>query len=214
MEYKNLRPRQCRTCGTTFPGGPRAWYCPDCREARRTASASAYRERKRAGNVREIGSTDVCVNCGGPYVVIGGNQRFCRKCAPEMIRELDKEQGMAYYNKNKDGINPSRRAARRKDNFCDTCGKPIPAVGGKLFCQDCENTGKRERYATQYVDRNIVQRGRSYIVQACMGGKRYYVGSTTDRGTAFKLRDEADAKIEAGCFLEWLEGIKNSNKKL
>lgn len=212
MERKNIRPRTCRMCDTTFPGGPRAWYCPDCREARHAASAAAYRERKHSGSVREIGSTDVCVNCGEPYVVVGGNQKYCAKCAPEMIRELDKAQGMDYYNKNKDGINLSRKLARRKENSCQVCGKPIPAVGGKLFCQDCEQGGKRDRYASRRVDRNIVQRRRSYIVQACVGGKQYYVGSTTDRDTAFKLRDTADTKIKAGCFLEWLESIKKSRE--
>lgn len=208
MGAKNTRPRTCRTCGAVFPGGPRAWYCPDCRAARHTESAAAYRERKRAGNVRKIGSTDTCANCGQHYIVVGSNQRYCEKCAHEKIQELDRVQGMQYYEKNKDEINLSRRISRRKENLCQSCGRPIPAVGGRLFCSDCEKEGKRKRYAVRYVDRNIVQRGQSYIVQTCTGGKRYYVGSTTDRDTAFRLRDEADAKIKAGCFLEWIKIIK------
>lgn len=115
---------------------------------------------------------------------------------------------MQYYEKNKDWINPTRKIARRKENLCRSCGKQISAVGGRLFCSDCEKEGKRKRYAVRYVGRNIVQRGQSYIVQTCTGGKRYYVGSTTDRDAAFKLRDEADAKIKTGCFLEWLKIIK------
>lgn len=204
----NIRPRQCRACGTTFPGGPRAWYCPDCRAERRSKARAAYRERKRAGKVREIGSIDNCANCGQQYTVTGGNQRYCERCAPEMIMELDRTQGMQYYENNKDWINPARMIARRKENLCRSCGKQIPAVGGRLFCPDCEKEGKRERYAIRYVDRNIVKRGQSYIVQACTDGKEYYVGSTTDKDAAFKLRDEADAKIRAGCFLTWLETTK------
>lgn len=29
-----LATRTCRQCGVKFTGGPRAWYCPECREAR------------------------------------------------------------------------------------------------------------------------------------------------------------------------------------
>ena len=46
-----LKPRVCRQCGATFLGGPRAWYCPDCRaerraEADRRAKALPHREGK------------------------------------------------------------------------------------------------------------------------------------------------------------------------
>lgn len=27
-----VRLRTCRECGSQFYGGPRAWYCPECRE--------------------------------------------------------------------------------------------------------------------------------------------------------------------------------------
>lgn len=42
-----VRPRTCRQCGTTFEGGPRAWYCPACRELRRREAQAKYREKGR-----------------------------------------------------------------------------------------------------------------------------------------------------------------------
>ena len=59
-----LRDRVCRTCGSTFPGGPRAWYCPDCRAERTKKTNRAYKARAKAGNTRKIGSTDICQICG------------------------------------------------------------------------------------------------------------------------------------------------------
>ena len=35
-------PRTCRQCGRTFWGGPRAWYCPECRKERQAAQQQAY----------------------------------------------------------------------------------------------------------------------------------------------------------------------------
>lgn len=34
--------RICRTCGAQFSGGPRAWYCPDCRRERARIQKQRY----------------------------------------------------------------------------------------------------------------------------------------------------------------------------
>ena len=36
--------RECIQCGAAFKGGPRAWYCPECREERQRAQ---QREEKK-----------------------------------------------------------------------------------------------------------------------------------------------------------------------
>lgn len=40
---KNMLPRICQGCGKTFLGGPRAWYCEDCREERKKKQLKEFR---------------------------------------------------------------------------------------------------------------------------------------------------------------------------
>lgn len=86
--------RICRTCGRIFEGGPRAWYCPECRRERE-------RERKKRYNRgefnRHIGDIDKCQNCGKEYIIEAGTQKYCRVCRPLMAKKIDNEQGTAYY---------------------------------------------------------------------------------------------------------------------
>lgn len=117
--------RICRTCGKSFKGGPRAWYCPDCREERQKEREAKYR---RGEPKRHLGSIDKCLICGKEYTVESGLQKYCPDCQPEMHRKIDNEQGIAYYHhviskdlnlrnqkrkkhyeENKDEINQKRR---------------------------------------------------------------------------------------------------------
>jgi len=121
--------RICRTCGTNFKGGPRAWYCPDCRHEREKERARKY---KQGPAKRPIGSIDICENCGEEYKVASGLQKYCPKCQPAMHKKVDNEQGTEYYHKivakdkklrskkrrahyakNKDEINKKRREKTR-----------------------------------------------------------------------------------------------------
>ncbi len=110
----NLGQRMCRECGCAFEGGPRAWYCPRCRAKRHKAQHRTYRIRRSMGNVRHIGSLDICVRCGAEYLVCDPNQIYCPTCAPDAIKEIDKMQGLAYYHRNKDRLNPVRNERRRQ----------------------------------------------------------------------------------------------------
>lgn len=74
-----LQQRVCKQCGTSFPGGPHADYCPSCRDVRRKAQK---REHKRKGAGRLLGGVDICERCGNEYIVNAGLQRFCPQCAP------------------------------------------------------------------------------------------------------------------------------------
>lgn len=80
-----IRSRVCRECGQTFQGGPRAWYCPECRAERKKEQKHRYQT---AGAVRPIGSTDVCARCGQEYTVSNGLQKYCPDCADEAIRAV------------------------------------------------------------------------------------------------------------------------------
>lgn len=142
-----LRDRSCKACGAVFSGGPRAWYCPACRLERRRAQDRAYKARKKEGQHRPIGSVDVCVVCGQEYEVAGGNQRYCPDCAPEAIAEVDRQQAMEWYEKNKDIINPARKVARRiGERECVICGAGYTAPTATKCCSDaCRRELNRQR---------------------------------------------------------------------
>ena len=129
--------RECKQCGVAFKGGPRAWYCPECRKERRKATNKDARERKKAGTTREIGSTDICQNCGKEYVVSGGLQKYCEECAPLMAKEKTRQLALEYYNENKDEINPRRNLKRSVPaRRCAVCGKDFKAVANKKYCSE------------------------------------------------------------------------------
>lgn len=67
----------CKACGGTFRGGPRAWYCPDCSARHQYLNCQAYKQRKKQGSVRTLGSKDICIVCGAEYTVNGGKQKYC-----------------------------------------------------------------------------------------------------------------------------------------
>lgn len=137
----SLANRICRECGVTFRGGPRAWYCPDCREERRKAKE---REYKKNGPRRKIGSTDTCEICGQKYIVDGGLQRYCKKCAPEAIRQKDIDQAKEWNAENAERI----KELRQKTRLCQICGKPIPPDSLKSVCSDaCERIQRGKRWA-------------------------------------------------------------------
>jgi len=133
----NIRDRKCESCGIIFQGGPRAWYCPDCRKERQRVRDAEF---KRHGPVRPIGSIDHCVVCGKEYVVMGGLQKYCPGCNPDATRDVDNRQGKEYYHANKEVRNPVKNAKRRKPDAvpCARCGKLIVRNGTcKKYCDDC-----------------------------------------------------------------------------
>lgn len=115
-----VRPRLCRQCGATFDGGPRAWYCPSCREERSRAYAAEYRCGKPA---RKIGSTDTCERCGAEYIVAGGRQRYCKACAKEAVAEKVRPHKREYAEAHKDVMYPHKAEMRTMNKVCVVCGK-------------------------------------------------------------------------------------------
>ena len=117
----NLSKRTCRQCGCIFMGGPRAWYCPDCRYERKLIRD---RNHKRHGAQRPIGSADQCAICGKKYIVKGGNQKYCPDCANDAVADIDRRQGLEYYRANRDVISRKRKEKRRiPPKTCEICGK-------------------------------------------------------------------------------------------
>lgn len=107
-----IKSRVCRQCGTTFDGGPRAWYCPDCRAKRARDADRRYRAKGRKAD-RPIGSIDKCVRCGDNYVVKSARQKYCPDCAYEGVREADRPMSRAWNQAHKETYYPARNAKRR-----------------------------------------------------------------------------------------------------
>lgn len=127
-----VRPRTCRQCGKEFQGGPRAWYCPECREQRRKNSDRSWQRDKRAGipTGRLLGSIDHCEICGKEYIVKSSRQRYCLGCADEAVKAVDRNQSLKYYVNAKSTDNPIRNERRRvKGKICVVCGKEFPCDG-------------------------------------------------------------------------------------
>lgn len=144
-----VKDRICKQCGKTFPGGPRAWYCPECRSERKKQQAAIRRQRP--GPNRPLGSIDHCVVCGKEYVVKGGMQKYCEDCAKSAVAEKDRAAGIAYYRENKDAINPARyEKLRVKEKVCIVCGKTFDPHG--LPAEMCSDECRRIRRRLQQYD--------------------------------------------------------------
>lgn len=140
-----IRSRQCRQCGASFPGGPRAWYCPGCRRERKL---EREREHKRSGGARKIGSTDLCAKCGGEYIVASGRQRYCPACrdaaVAEAVRPVKREYAKAYAPKR--AVN-RQEAKHRK--ICVVCGGFIAADTATVTCSEACAKELRRRWQKQ-----------------------------------------------------------------
>ena len=158
----NILPRTCRACGRSFPGGPRAWYCPRCRIERQRESHARHRERRRNGDIRPLGSTDNCLRCGAEYKVTSPAQKYCPDCAVEAVKEKDREQGMSYYLDKKDIINPERNRRRRNNKReCPICHCEFTVYGKGIFCSEsCRKEARKLRQKKYDAQRKGRKRGR------------------------------------------------------
>lgn len=116
----NMLPRICRECGTTFLGGPRAWYCPSCRAERQKKVYKDFRERKKAGKVIPIGSIIKCEICGKDIIKTGGPQRFCDDCAKIHLKEIDNMQSLDWKRNNPEKYRESKRKFSKKRHAEDS----------------------------------------------------------------------------------------------
>ena len=156
-----LRKRVCRQCGIEFTGGPRAWYCPACRMERQKEQARRCRQRTLKGQTRRIGSIDKCEVCGKDYIVNSARQRYCPDCAPERIREVDREQSRGWLKRavDKHGEEYFQDVLRRKreswhrknarEIICPMCGSLfVPNSTNKKTCSDkCRSAALRYSYS-------------------------------------------------------------------
>ena len=141
-----IRPRTCRQCGITFEGGPRAWFCPECRRERRKEAD----RRKRKTKGRKLGSIQKCERCGGSYILASGRQKYCTDCAKVAVAETARAQSRERsknYKAKRGGLRIARKANTR---LCVVCKMPIPyerITRGIVTCSDaCDKERKRITY--------------------------------------------------------------------
>lgn len=177
----SLIEKQCIDCGKTFLGGCRALRCPDCKIiAMKMASACAW-HRRRSGETRHIGSTDLCKVCGKPYTVHSGAQKMCPDCAYQQKLELQRE----LYQKNAETLRKKRKELYRQASpdrtalrTCAICGKPVdPATRRMRYCSDaCAKEARTQQIRTWFENGGLQN-----------GKKRQSVVSAAD-GAAFAAR--------------------------
>ena len=127
----SVKDRVCRQCGTTFPGGPRAWYCQSCRLDRRR---EADRRHHKTGAARPIGSTDTCAICGAEYVVDGPRQRYCKDCADSATKDAVRAHKREYAADNKDAMTAYKKGMRKNRSVCAVCGSVFTASTATVTC--------------------------------------------------------------------------------
>lgn len=134
-----LRERTCRQCGKGFVGGPRAWYCQECRAQRRKERAKTYRAN---GFARHLGDIDHCENCGKEYIIEAGGQRYCKECAKAVVAAKDAEAARAYFAENQNRMKEIRKPLRR----CIICGREITAPHRSKLCgrKECDEARKKQ----------------------------------------------------------------------
>lgn len=111
---KNMLPRTCRSCGCTFIGGPRAWYCPECRAERAKVASKRCKEKMKTPNYIPLGSTIKCEICGKNIIKTGGGTRFCYECGAKHLKEIDNKQSLEWKYNNKDKIKEGKRKLSKK----------------------------------------------------------------------------------------------------
>jgi hypothetical protein len=88
------RPRNCKTCGCEFLSrSSKKIYCDECLRAReRLADRERAEKNARDGGVRAIGSTQVCKNCGGSFVLTVGTMKYCEPCREDRVNRWKRER--------------------------------------------------------------------------------------------------------------------------
>lgn len=152
-----VRPRVCRQCGATFSGGPRAWYCPDCRLDRRREADARH---KRNGTVRPIGSMDTCAQCGSAYTVNGARQKYCPACADSAVKAVVRPMKAAYNAAHKDDIAAYKLAMQRDRKICVICGEVFDNGRPTVTCSPACAAEQRKRNQKRADDKRSGRRRR------------------------------------------------------
>lgn len=142
-------PRICIDCGKEYIGHIKTIRCPECQAEATRRNNMECKQRKAKGLTRKIGSTDYCQRCGKPYIVCGGNQRYCKDCSEiawsENVRAHNREWNKKYYSdaENREKKNSGRRKDWMIERNCTICGKAfMPSYPKQITCSDACHTAR------------------------------------------------------------------------
>lgn len=139
-----FRARTCIDCGTSFMGYPKSKRCSACASE---MQRSRYRDYHRNGPKRPLGSTDICQKCGETYIVDGGNQRYCKKCADAAIHENTKASKRSYQANNYQQQKEHRKAMMTDRKVCIICGKAFSDGTPTVTCSEaCAKENARRKW--------------------------------------------------------------------
>ena len=179
----NMLPRVCCECGATFSGGPRAWYCPACREERKKIHDRDFKQRKRAGVVVPIGEAIRCEICGKEIVKNSGMQRYCDECAKIHLKNVDNAQSLDWKRENPEKIKKAKHDMTKRRSAEE--GKSSGCTG--------VSWDKTKR---------------AWIASIGYHGKQYRLVKTKDLDAATKVRKEAEEAVKNGDFEKWINKPK------
>lgn len=79
---RKLKEFTCEMCGGKFHSyANHAKYCKYCRDKKQVERVQAHQDKLKSGTARQIGSEQVCPQCGKTFVLKTGNQKVCEECA-------------------------------------------------------------------------------------------------------------------------------------
>ena len=178
-------PRTCRECGVTFDGGPRAWYCPECREERRKIQKERYERRRKEGLSIVLGETvGRCAVCGREFIFASARQMYCPDCSKEAWKEADRHQGMEWYHGHNTEDDRKKRRKRRKENYVRKSPTVCPVCGSKL-----------ERSQKSYCSDRCARIAQSYQSARCY----YLQGKRKSLPTWEEWVRQEDSRLSRGC---------------
>lgn len=131
-------------------------------------------QRQRAGTVRHIGSIDLCVICGKPYIVGGSLQRYCPDCAPAAVSKNDRRKSREWNDK---FLDHADKAARRKAAAvpakCIVCGRDVAASSKKTCSTECAAIFKQQYNESVRLKRNAYHLQKKKEKEAAMTDEEY-----------------------------------------
>ena len=90
----------CEQCGEQFTAKTNhAKYCKDCAKQRQRERVKAYNENRKNLKVRELGSKDICTECGKEYIVVSGAQKVCEACRKQYLYKQKAQKNSEYISK-------------------------------------------------------------------------------------------------------------------
>ena len=170
----NVLPRICRTCGTNFLGGPRAFYCPECRQERKKEQIKRYKERKKHSYIIPLGSVIQCESCGCDIINRSGLQRFCKQCAKKHLKIIYNQQSLSW--------NKNNQLKFKKSN--------------KIYNDKKKATGIHKKSGIPGVNWDTVKN--KWIACVSVNHRQIKIVTTSNINVAKSAREEAQKAKESG----------------